>query len=132
MVLPKKVRELVHKKYNGKCAYCGVDITYKEMQVDHAIPQSCFQGHVKNKLHIPPHLTHLGEWDCNHIDNLMPACRVCNLWKSTHSIQSFKFELEDQIKRLNERSSNYRIAKKYGLITEQKIPVVSFYFEMFT
>jgi hypothetical protein len=65
MALPKKVREQVHKKYNGKCAYCGIDITYKQMQVDHAIPQSCFQGHVLNKLHIPPHLTHLGEWECN-------------------------------------------------------------------
>lgn len=33
--IPKKVRELVYKKYGGHCAYCGCKLEYKDMQVDH-------------------------------------------------------------------------------------------------
>ena len=33
--IPKKVREQIYEKYYGHCAYCGCEIEYKEMQVDH-------------------------------------------------------------------------------------------------
>ena len=31
----KKIREQVYQKYNGHCAYCGCELDYKDMQVDH-------------------------------------------------------------------------------------------------
>ena len=32
-------RKEVLEKYNGHCAYCGKEITLKEMQVDHKHPR---------------------------------------------------------------------------------------------
>jgi len=58
----------------------------------------------------------------------MPACRVCNNWKSSHDLECFRSELLEQTKRLNLRSSNYRMAKKYGLLVEINTNIV-FYFE---
>lgn len=35
MAFNKLVREKVYQKYNGHCAYCGCELQYKDMQVDH-------------------------------------------------------------------------------------------------
>lgn len=128
MALSKKVREQVWNKYNCRCAYCGEQIELKKMQVDHIIPKSDFIYHVKNKIWIPDFLKHLTPIDVDNIDNLNPACQVCNNWKRSHVLEVFRNELHEQIKRLNLYSSNYRIAKKYGLLEETLKPVV-FYFE---
>ena len=37
--MKKTTREIVYQKYGGKCAYCGNEITLKEMQVDHILPK---------------------------------------------------------------------------------------------
>lgn len=33
--IPKKIRLLVYEKCNHRCAYCGCELEYKDMQVDH-------------------------------------------------------------------------------------------------
>ena len=33
--IPKKTRIMLYDRYNHKCAYCGCDMEYKDMQVDH-------------------------------------------------------------------------------------------------
>lgn len=58
----------------------------------------------------------------------MPTCRVCNKWKSTFTIDEFKKEIFEQVKILNDYSTNYRMAKKYDLVIENVKPIV-FYFE---
>lgn len=58
MSINKKVRELVYAKFEGKCGYCGNHMEYKDMQVDHIQPQRSM--------------------GTDGIDNLMPACRLCN------------------------------------------------------
>lgn len=129
MAFSKKIREAVFNKYDAHCAYYGeVMKSIKEMQVDHCIPQSCFLMHTKNNFKVPAHLKHLTESDVNHIDNLMPACRVCNKWKSSHDFELFRSEIEAQIERLNKWNSSYKFAKRYGLLSEINKPVV-FYFE---
>ena len=128
MAIPKETRQKVYDKYDGHCAYCGTKIDYKNMQVDHIIPQREFANHITRGFRIPAFLKHLTDLDVNHIDNLNPACRVCNNWKSAHDLELFRKELYEQIKRLNAYSSNYRIAKKYGLLEESLKPIV-FYFE---
>jgi 5-methylcytosine-specific restriction endonuclease McrA len=123
-----ELREIVYSKFRGHCAYCGCEIKIKDMQVDHVIPRLNFQRWVIGNINIPEFLSHLEPQDCNHIDNLFPSCRVCNGWKLTYHIELFRCEIQDQVKRLNERHANYRMAKKYGLLkeTEKK---VQFYFE---
>ena len=34
MAIPKKIRQQVYDKCGGHCAYCGKEITYKDMQVE--------------------------------------------------------------------------------------------------
>lgn len=129
MTFSKEQRIKIYSKYNGKCAYCGCDILLNNMQIDHVIPQRNFEWHIKNRhFKVPDFLKHLTIDDLNNEDNLLPSCRVCNGWKSTSDLELFRSELEVQTKRLNERSSNYRIAKKYGLIEEINNPII-FYFE---
>lgn len=105
--MKRQVRQLVLEKYNSRCAYCGFEIDLKTMQIDHIIPK-----------------IQKGSED---ISNLNPACRSCNNWKTFHSVDFFKKELNAQIERLNLRSSNYRIAKRYGLIKETGKEVRFFY-----
>ena len=121
-------RQEVYNKCGGHCAYCGEEITIKEMQVDHIIPVSFFSDHIRSNKRVPKFLSHLKGIDVNHIDNLFPSCRVCNKWKSAFDLEFFRSELSEQVRRLNDYSSNYRIAKRYGLISEVNIPIV-FYFE---
>jgi 5-methylcytosine-specific restriction endonuclease McrA len=118
----------VYNKYNGRCGYCGIQIAIKDMQVDHIISKLNFIQQLTNKIHVPLFLKHLTVADLNHKDNLMPTCRVCNKWKSSFHLELFRHELQQQLKRLNEYNSNYRIAKRYGLIAEVEKPIM-FYFE---
>ena len=37
-VIPKSIRMTVYQKCHGHCAYCGCDLEYKDMQVDHVVP----------------------------------------------------------------------------------------------
>lgn len=106
--IQKKIREQVYQKYNGHCAYCGCEIDYKDMQVDHVISV-------------------YGKDGSNDLDNLMPTCRMCNFYKSTFSIDSFRRHLESLYERLR-KPFIYCLALKYGLIEEHK-KKVKFYFE---
>lgn len=106
--IQKKIREQVYKKYNGHCAYCGCQLEYKDMQVDHVISV-------------------YGNDGSNDLDNLMPSCRMCNFYKSTFSIEVFRKNLLTLHERL-QKTFIYRLALKYGLVSEHKSNVV-FYFE---
>ena len=106
--IPKKIREQVYQKCNGHCAYCGCELEYKDMQVDHVTSV-------------------YGNDGSNDVENLMPSCRMCNFYKSTFSIEVFRKNLETLYERL-QKLFIYRLALKYGLITEHKNKVV-FYFE---
>lgn len=100
-------RKAVHEKYNGHCAYCGVAIDIKEMQVDHLLPQ----WRVNDKsYHIPFEQVH-----CE--DNYMPSCRSCNKYKSGNPLESFRRD-----------RPTFNLAERFGLIECKPKPVV-FYFE---
>lgn len=115
--IPKAVRQQVYDSLNGHCGYCGCEITYKEMQVDHIEAVYLHEAELN-----------AGEaQQVNSIENYMPACRMCNFYKSTMSIESFRKQLEKLPERL-EKLFIYRLAKKYGIVQEIKKPV-QFYFE---
>lgn len=108
--IPKKVREKVYKMYDGHCAYCGCEIDYKEMQVDH-VKSLYWNG------------------GTDEISNYKPACRMCNFYKSTMGIDAFREQLSTIPKRL-EKEFIYRMARKYGLI-EEVAKDIKFYYERF-
>lgn len=103
-----KIRKQIHGKYHGRCAYCGHEITQKAMQVDHIKPR------------------YLGGTD--DMENLNPACSACNNYKLTYSIEELRMHISKQVERAREKSVNFRLAERYGLIELTGNPVV-FYFE---
>lgn len=105
--LPKALRVKVYKKYSGRCAYCGKEIRYEDMQVDHI--KAVYLG---------------GD---NDFDNLLPACRSCNFYKNTYDLENFRQEIHSIPSRLP-REFIYKVALDYGLIEETGKEVV-FYFE---
>lgn len=115
--IPKKVREAVYQKYDGRCAYCGKKIEYKEMQVDHLIPIQ--QERLKK----------YSEEEIERFENYIPSCRTCNHYKRAHSLATFRRYIEEIPMKLTRDNYIYRIGRKYNLIVEcpQKI---KFYFEL--
>jgi 5-methylcytosine-specific restriction endonuclease McrA len=114
-------REQILLKYDSHCAYCGKEITLKEMQIDH----------------IEPHWHTLTEKQANkskikkgthNIDNLNPSCTRCNKWKSTYSIEQFREVVQTSLVRLERDTPNFRLARDYGLLSINKKNIV-FYFE---
>lgn len=100
-----------------RCGYCGCKITYKEMQVDHI-----------EAVYLHEEELNAGQaQEINSIENYMPACRMCNFYKSTMSVESFRKQLETLPERLD-KIFIYRLAKKYGIVKE-KCENVKFYFE---
>lgn len=68
--MKKALRAEVYNKCDGHCAYCGKEIAYDEMQVDHIYPSS--RGGV------------------TELFNLNPSCRSCNHYKRSEGLEGFR------------------------------------------
>jgi 5-methylcytosine-specific restriction endonuclease McrA len=112
----KEYREIIFKKYDGKCAYCGCDLQ-KGWHVDHLEPivRNWINGTCKN----PQNET---------LSNYNPSCQSCNIQKNSYTMEQFRENIKQFVNSLNQYSTQYKFAKKYGLVSETDIEVV-FYFE---
>ena len=115
--MTKNERQLIFDKYDGKCAYCGCDLV-KGWHVDHLKPIRR-KKYKKGECRYP-------QREC--IDNCMPACASCNINKHAMKLEQYRQLVEGFMKHLNERNTQYKIAKRFGLVVEQVKPVI-FYFE---
>ena len=116
MAKSKSVRERVYNKFEGRCAYCGKPIEYKQMQVDHYYPQ-CKAKFYARRCKIDVHAE----------DNLMPTCRRCNHYKRAATPKQFK----ELMKTLHERLEAIyilKVAVDFGMATIQPFDGL-FYFE---
>ena len=104
-----KIKSLLHKKYNKRCAYCGEEINLKEMTVDHIHPAS------------------LG--GTSEPENLNPCCSICNEFKKDLLVEEFRAEIEEQLSKTISKKW-FSLLYKYNLmnIGNGQLPVV-FYFE---
>lgn len=111
--IPQEIRQQVYEMYDGHCAYCGCKLKYEDMQVDHK--ESVYVAEYGGK-----------EAD-NSIDNLMPACRQCNFYKQTMSIEGLRRKLMNFQERLSKEFA-IRLGQRYGMISVSKWDG-KFYFE---
>ena len=109
--IPKSIRMTVYQKCEGHCAYCGCSLEYKDMQVDHVIP-----------------LNGWSEQGTDTVDNMLPACRSCNHYKSRSTLEGFRKMVSAMPDTLMRDSNTYKNAVRFGLVIPNKKPVV-FYFE---
>jgi 5-methylcytosine-specific restriction endonuclease McrA len=124
--MTKKERQFIFDKYDGKCAYCGIELL-KGWHVDHLEPivrdfkynkvKSRFEqtGRCRN----PQNET---------IENYNPSCASCNIQKNSFTIEQFRNNIKQFVNSLNQYSTQYKFAKRYNLIQETNNDVV-FYFE---
>ena len=115
--MTKKDRQLIFNKYNGKCAYCGCELQ-KGWHADHIKP-------------IVRNLTNKSK--CEHpenetLENYNPACASCNIQKNSFTVEQFRDNIKQFVSSLNQYNTQYKFAKRYGLVTETDIEV-KFYFE---
>lgn len=103
--IPKQVRQQVYDKCNGHCAYCGCKLDIKDMQVDHI--ESVYRAEYN------------GKDEDNTIDNYMPACRACNLYKGAMNIDEFRNRLNSTLQNTCRDSFQVKLAMKYGMLTYQ-------------
>lgn len=132
--MKKADRQKIFDKYGGKCAYCGYELQ-KGWHVDEVEPIRRGRLYVKddNGMRLykdgeavtKPTIMHPERL---HLDNQNPACASCNINKHSESLEQFRKNIAAYMKHLNEISTQYKIAKRYGLIQETGIEV-KFYFE---
>lgn len=116
----KTQREAIYNKYDGHCAYCGKKIEYKDMQVDHVIPQRrCTPRAGRGRVPIEV---------VENEENLKPSCRSCNHYKRAHSLETFRRYIEEIPMKLQRDSYIYKIGLRYNLVTEHPRKI-KFYFE---
>lgn len=128
--MKKADRQKIFNKYGGKCAYCGCELT-KGWHVDEIEPVrrnwtrewDAQKGKHTRKIIGAVHPERF------NIDNQNPACASCNINKHSDSLEQFRANISAYMKHLNEISTQYKIAKRYGLIKETGIEV-KFYFEL--
>ncbi len=134
--MKKSDRDRVRMKFNNKCAYCGCELQ-KGWHVDEIEPVRRGWQYVKDEngnriwdedkrdYIITPTVMHPERFN---IENQNPACASCNINKHSDSLEIFRNNISAYMKHLNEISTQYKIAKRYGLVHETGIEV-KFYFE---
>ncbi|MER3366508.1 HNH endonuclease [Providencia rettgeri] len=89
--MTKVQREKLRMLFGGKCAYCGCELPEKGWHADHLEPivrkmtqdmEAAKKGQFKYK----------ATGECYHPerdneDNLVPACKSCNIYKSSYDIE---------------------------------------------
>ena len=135
MAISKKTRQLVWNKSNGVCWYCGSQLPEKGWHVDHFHPvhrkSEIVPVHERKNIH-QTEVRFTGEMqheDLDTLDNMVPSCAPCNLFKSVFPVEEFRKELEKQVERGRKSSVNFRTAERFGQIVVKTTPIV-FWFEM--
>ena len=114
--MTKKERELIFNKYNGKCAYCGCELK-KGFHVDHIEP--IVRNWLNGTCEKPEN---------ENLQNYNPSCPSCNIQKNSYTLEQFRENIKQFVNSLNQYSTQYKFAKKYGLVSENDIEV-KFHFE---
>ncbi len=105
--LSKWERTQVYDKMGGHCAYCGCAIEFNEMQVDHIVA------------------LHQGGKDT--LDNMLPACRSCNHYKDTLTVEGFRERVQRLHRTLMRDSITYKNAVRFGMVKPNLHKVVFFF-----
>ena len=116
--LTKGERMLILLKYGGRCAYCGEELLDGKFHADHINPIVRNSNGTCNN----------SEYDV--FENYNPACPSCNIQKNSFTIEQFRENIKNFVFSLNKYSTQYKFAKKYGLIIENDVEV-KFYYEQF-
>lgn len=124
--MKKSDREKLRLKYDNRCAYCGEELQ-KGWHSDHI--EAIVRDFAWNKDKGRYESTGTCQKPENDVfENFNPACAKCNIQKNSYTIEQFRENIQNFVNSLNQYSTQYKFAKRYGLISENDIKV-EFYFE---
>ena len=149
--MKKKTREQVFKKFDGHCAYCGEEIEYDKMQVDHIKPADnlrLYKEYLKLAKSEEGNEIQRANWlriaenckkkvicdfgslkNVDAIENLLPACADCNMYKSSFSVEQYRKTVKTLHLRMKYKSRmKLELFRKYNVKENQPFDGV-FYFE---
>lgn len=120
-------RERIKNKYGGKCYLCG-SLLGDKFHVDHKEPiERKFGYHPETRKWVQLGMRNPEK---DRYENKFPACQSCNINKHSMSIEEFRRVIQGYVNSLNRDSTQYKMAKRYGLVEETEKKVV-FFFETF-
>ncbi len=111
-----KTRKYVYGKYGGRCAYCGEEISYKELVIDHFEPKNRGMKSTRNKR-------------INDVSNLMPSCNTCNALKANLTIEQFREQIKGKVEYSFVNWPSFKVLVKYGLININPGVEIVFHYE---
>ena len=117
----KKLRKRIYDKYNGRCAYCGIDLK-KRFTINHIEPK--FRG--SNDEELKRNFRIRGK---SEMSNYNPCCNSCNSSKSTMSLEKWRSEINKKYNRLIRDSSSFNLLVRFGMI--KRTGNCIFYFEKY-
>jgi 5-methylcytosine-specific restriction endonuclease McrA len=109
--ISKEERNLVFEKYEGKCAYCGIELK-KGWHVDHIVP-FVFGGK-------------------DEFSNYNPSCKECNTYKGATRLETYRSQLKrmliERLEYLFKSKTKMKVAMNMGSIVYYEWDEL-FYFE---
>jgi hypothetical protein len=142
MKLTKAQRATLFAMFGGRCAYCGCELPEKGWHADHIQPvgREWWKKGPKVVWSVDettgrPVRTEVKQVvgverpDLDTFDNLMPACRACNIDKHANSLEGWRRSIEHKVRVLRDNYSAFRHAERFGLVQVTEKPIV-FYFEL--
>lgn len=127
MKLSKPERDKLRLKFDGKCAYCGCELSNK-WHADHLEPVLRDFDYVRGKGFVLNGKILRPQYDT--IENIMPSCPPCNIDKHSMKLEDWRRKLQDSANVLKRNNPTYRHALRYGLISENDVKI-QFYFEKY-
>ena len=126
LMTKKEERQKILERTGGRCAYCGCQLSMG-WHADHMEPVERLTkyDHDKRK-YVYEGIMRKPENDT--FENKIAACPSCNINKHSMGIEDFRDFIQRFVNSLNNHSTQYKIAKRYGLIKETGIKV-KFYYE---
>lgn len=121
----KKQRDHLRSKFDGKCAYCGGEIT--KMHADHMEP--CIRVQTDGwGTRLPHSEQRMIKPERNVVSNMMPACAACNLHKGGYTLEGWRDILQRSAAIVRKQTSTFKAGERFGVISVSDAPIV-FYFE---
>lgn len=142
MKLSKVQRATLREMFGGLCAYCACDLPEKGWHADHVEPvyREWWKAHRPKttaswdeenqcivKVDTDRKIT-MGRPDRDCIENMMPACRACNIDKGPYDLEHWRTSIEFRIEVCRRNDSAFRHAERFGRVIVITTPVV-FHFE---
>lgn len=135
MKLTKLQRAVLFAMFDGHCAYCGCELPERGWHGDHVEPIQRNGGWIRldkptsgaTHKYVQDGTCRAPENDC--IDNMMPACRSCNINKGSAPLEVWRANLERIVDGMRRDHASFRHAERFGLVKQAATKVV-FYFEI--